>query len=42
MPKKVFNCGYAIYNIYIKIFSQKPKSEKHIFIISSYLPYRVP
>ncbi|XTI88681.1 hypothetical protein V2W45_1223627, partial [Cenococcum geophilum] len=35
MPKKVFNYGHTIYNMYIKTFSQKPKLKKHTFIISS-------
>jgi len=42
MPKKVFNYGHTIYNMCIKIFSQKPKSEKYTFIISSCLLYGVP
>ena len=37
MPKKVFDYSYAVYNIYIKTFSQKLKLKRHIFILPSYL-----
>ena len=41
MPKKVFNYGHAVYNICIKTFRQKLKSEKHTFILPYCLLYDV-
>ncbi len=39
MPEKVFDCGYVVYNVYIKTFSQKSTSKKYTFILPSYLLY---
>ena len=41
MPKKVFDCNYAVCDIYIKTFGQKLKLKRYTFILPSYLLYGV-
>ena len=45
MPEKVLNCGYVLYNIYIKIYRRQLSSTKYNYYLLSYvlcaLPYRV-
>ena len=42
MPKKVLDCGYALYNICIKIYRRRLSSTKYNYHLSSYILYALP